>query len=85
LTRHLLIWEEVPDDTKAFILIEGVDDTIIDLAQQSMGYYINAEDNDAIHKLNDELTNRDPDYHHCSHEVIKDGPFIAVYICGFVL
>lgn len=90
--NHLLIWEEVPENTKAYVLVPGKDDELIALAQAAHGYFINAEENEAIHKLNDALygvdglSGRELDYdmQQAGKEHIP-GPFAAVYICGFIM
>jgi hypothetical protein len=45
--NHLLIWEEIPENTRAYVLVPGKDDALIELAKQAHGYVINAEDNPA--------------------------------------
>jgi hypothetical protein len=82
MAKHLLIWEPLPDSATAYILDTDEDAGLIELAKQAMGYYINADENEAVNDLNEFLEGRIPDYDN-SHEVIT-GPFEAVYICGFL-
>jgi hypothetical protein len=90
----LLIWEEVPDNTKAYVLVPGKDDELIELAKAAHGYFVNGEDNDPVHDLNIALaqdengnTTRDDDYNmqNAGKQAIPGGPYSAVYICGFLL
>lgn len=75
----LLIWENVPENTKAFVL-EGRE---ADLACLSAGVYINSDDTEghAIEELNELLEGRP------SLDVDKPikGPFDEVVICGFIM
>ena len=75
----LLIWENVPEDTRAFVL-EGRE---ADLARLSAGVYINSDDTEghAIEDLNNLLADHKP------LDVSKPikGPFDEVVICGFIM
>lgn len=84
--RYLLIWEEIPENTKAYILTDD-NPELLELARQSHGYYVNADDNAAVHQLSEELDKlegSDYDGTHGGHEKIV-GPFQEVFICGFIM
>jgi hypothetical protein len=82
MTKVLLIWEMVPDDTNMYAFDEGSE--MAELAIKSAGQFINnnAEDDDPVNELNEKL----PEYKHLKingHHCI--GPFSEVVICGFVM
>lgn len=83
MAKHLLVWENVPESTLAYVLVEGEDDGLIDMAQQAMGQYVNGTDDDgAANRLSEALEGRKPEYNGDSPII---GPFVAVYIAGFIM
>ena len=82
--KALIIWEEVPEQT-SFIVID-CDSEIHAIAREAAGYYVNAEDNDAVHKLSEML--HDVPYSDLLFSTEKRpifGPFAEVIVCGFVM
>ncbi len=80
--KLLLIWEEIPDNVKAYVL--DADSPPAKLARQSAGDYINVGDLDedhAIWALSEALDNVESVE---PTEVLK-GPFAEVVVCGVVL
>lgn len=87
--RHLLIWECVPEDTFYFVMNEGEHDEMISCAKEAHGYFINAECNEACEKLNGLLYNANGDSPDglikCDKSLLPPGPYMAVYVSGFIL
>ena len=83
--KVLLIWEDIPEVTKAYVIEAGT--KVAELAKASHGYFINGEDNEAVIALSEALVGAECDYssHDAGKEHIPGGPFSAVYICGFVM
>lgn len=89
--NHLLIWEEVPENTKAYVL-EPEDVNLIELAKAAHGHFINEsgdDPNEAVNKLSEALLELESveayNYAVEKEEIIAGGPFIAVYICGYIM
>ena len=92
--KVLLIWEEVPENTVAYVLEPGKDDELIMLAEAAHGHFVNAvNENEATDKLNellyaedmDNARKRDFDMERNRYATIPGGPYSAVYISGFIL
>ena len=87
--RVLLIWEQVPETTTLYAL-EG---ELAELAIEAAGYYINGEDNDAVLKLSERISDLecDPNYtalgHNECHEAfdVTGVSFDKVVIAGFIM
>ncbi len=81
-TDILLVWNEVPEIVKFFVLDEKSD--IGKIAIKSAGKYINGcdvDDNDPIHQLYEMLVN----YKGISSDQVAIGPFQKVVVCGFIM
>jgi len=79
--KVLLVWEEFPEATKLYSL-EG---RLAELAIQAAGYYINAEENDAVNELNIELQNLEVLGHSECHEAFDISGHDKGVIAGFVI
>lgn len=75
--KVLLVWEEVPETTKLYVL-EG---ELAELAIKSAGVFINIDDTEG-HPI-EELAEVLPTLKH--HEITEplNGPFDTVVVCGF--
>jgi hypothetical protein len=82
----LLVWEEVPDSIKLFIL--GADSKVGKLALASAGKYINSDDLDDDHpifELSEVLSQLVKEGSYLTPEKPINGPFDTVVVCGFIL
>lgn len=82
--KTLLIWEEVPETTKVFVL--DSDSQAADLARQSAGKFINSndvEEGDPIELLSEWIGANSPT--DIGIEAPISGPFDQVIVCGFLM
>lgn len=80
--KILLIWEEVPEITKLYILDEGSE--IADLALKSAGKFINSDnvdEGDPVELLSEKL----PGLQHLEIDQVVEGPFSKAVVCGFIM
>lgn len=78
--KVLLIWEEVPEKTTLYSL-EG---EMAELAIAAAGYYINSEDNNAVHALSEKLSSLESLGHSYCHEAFDISGHDKAVIAGFV-
>ncbi len=82
MSSVLLIWEDVPEATRAYLL---GDVKMIELARRSAGKYINSdhlEENHPIFMLCDLL---EQECHPLDTSDVLRGPFDEVIVCGMIL
>lgn len=86
--KVLLIWEEIPEYTRYMELDPATQPELVECARKAAGYYINAEDNEAVNTLNEMIYGPDGIRHAELYEAGKEpivGPFSEVIVCGFVM
>lgn len=82
--KLLLIWEEIPENTKLYAFDEGSE--LAKLAEGSAGKFINCDDleeDDPIHALSEKLADAEEIGGRSGN--IVQGPFSRVVICGFAM
>lgn len=86
MSKILLIWENIPESTDAYIL--DASSKLADLAIASAGKFINADDlpeEHPIFALNDAIYTGKLQLERASIENPLEGPFDSVIVCGFYM